>query len=65
LHHASEIIYADHLELGKSRKLEPVGVSCSVCERLDCTQRSQPPIGYDLRFDSNMRRVGMYDLDGS
>ena len=63
LHHANDVVYADHLETGKHKQLEPVGVNCSVCERLECTQRSQPPIGYELRFDSHMRRVGLYDLD--
>jgi predicted transcriptional regulator/DNA-binding XRE family transcriptional regulator len=63
LHHSSDIVYADHLDTGKNKMLDAVGVNCSVCERLDCTQRSHPPIGYELRFDSHMRRVGLYDLD--
>lgn len=63
LHHANEIVYADNLDSGKNRQLEAVGVNCSVCERLDCAQRSHPPIGYELRFDSHIRRVGLYDLD--
>jgi predicted transcriptional regulator len=63
LHHSSDIVYADHLDTGKNRMLDAVGVNCSVCERLDCSQRSHPPIGYELRFDSHKRRVGLYDLD--
>ena len=35
LHHANDIVYADHLETGKHKQLEPVGVNCSVCERLE------------------------------
>ena len=62
LHHAPEIIYADRLDLGKNKVLDPVGINCSVCERMDCTQRSHPPIGHELRFDGPMRRVGFYDL---
>jgi predicted transcriptional regulator/transcriptional regulator with XRE-family HTH domain len=65
LHHAGDIVYADQLDTGKNKQLETVGVNCSVCERLDCTQRSHPPIGYELRFDSHMRRVGLYDLDAN
>jgi len=63
LHHARDIIYADQLDINRPRHLEPIGIGCAACERMDCTQRAHPPIGHELRFDGHMRRVGLYDLD--
>ena len=63
LHHARDIIYADHIDTGKPKNLEPIGIGCAACERMDCNQRAHPPIGHELRFDGHMRRAGMFDLD--
>ncbi|HBD51233.1 MAG TPA: XRE family transcriptional regulator, partial [Alphaproteobacteria bacterium] len=63
LHHARDIIYADQIDTGKPKNLEPIGIGCAACERMDCTQRAHPPIGHELRFDGHMRRAGMFDLD--
>ncbi|MEK9710642.1 MAG: short-chain fatty acyl-CoA regulator family protein [Alphaproteobacteria bacterium] len=63
LHHARDIIYADHMDISKPKQLELIGIGCAACERMDCTQRAHPPIGHELRFDGHMRRVGLYDLD--
>lgn len=62
LHHARDIVYADQLETGKSRQLDPIGIGCAVCERMDCAQRAHPPVGHEVRFDSHLRRIGLYDL---
>ena len=62
LHHARDMIYADQIDISKSARLDQIGVGCSVCERMDCTQRAHPPIGHELRFDGPMRRIGLYDL---
>ena len=63
LHHARDIIYADQIDTGKPKNLEPIGIGCAACERMDCTQRAHPPIGHELRFDGHMRRAGIFDLD--
>ena len=52
----------DPIDISKSARLDQIGVGCSVCERMDCTQRAHPPIGHELRFDGPMRRIGLYDL---
>lgn len=62
LHHARDMIYADQIDISKSARLDQIGVGCSVCERMECTQRAHPPIGHELRFDGPMRRIGLYDL---
>jgi predicted transcriptional regulator/DNA-binding XRE family transcriptional regulator len=62
LHHARDMIYSDQMDLSKSAALDMIGVGCTVCERMECTQRAHPPIGHTLRFDGPMRRIGLYDL---
>ncbi|MEQ9639576.1 MAG: short-chain fatty acyl-CoA regulator family protein [Alphaproteobacteria bacterium] len=54
--HAKQLVYATGLDL-KSAPVTPIGVSCRVCERLDCAQRAHPPLNHRLRIDENIRRV--------
>lgn len=61
--HARDIVHADHLDLGKSMKAVPIGIGCHVCERMDCAQRSQPPLGHHVRFDPYTRKLGLFDLE--
>jgi len=64
LHHARDIVYADAFDLSKRRQLDPIGIGCAVCERMDCAQRAHPPVGHEVRFDGHSRRIGLYDLEG-
>ncbi len=59
---AGRLIYADGLDLGRSEAFEPVGVSCRICERQDCHQRSVPPLEKALEIDPNRRDVLPYRL---
>ena len=52
--HARELIYADGLDLDPERAV-PVGVSCRVCERIDCRQRALPPLSHHLEIDADLR----------
>ena len=42
--HARELVYADGIDLENPKAAVPVGVTCRLCERLDCEQRAFPPI---------------------
>ena len=64
MHHAPDLVYGDDLEGSKRRQLDPIGIGCAVCERMDCAQRAHPPVGHEVRFDGNSRRIGLYDLEG-
>ena len=64
MHHARDLVYAGDLEGTKRRQLDPIGIGCAVCERMDCAQRAHPPVGHEVRFDGNSRRIGLYDLEG-
>lgn len=48
--HAAALVYADGLELNRPRAFQPIGISCRICPRADCHQRSVPPIDRPLRI---------------
>jgi XRE family transcriptional regulator, fatty acid utilization regulator len=58
--HASALIYADDLDL--TRGFEPIGISCRICERADCHQRSVPPLERRLHVNPNRRGVLPYEI---
>ncbi|WP_163846900.1 helix-turn-helix domain-containing protein [Pseudooceanicola aestuarii] len=60
--HADALVYADGLDLGNPRAFEPIGISCRICERVDCHQRSVPPLERKLSIDPNSRDVLPYDV---
>lgn len=51
--HAEGLVYADGLDLTKPRAFEPIGISCRICPRADCHQRSVPPIDRPLRIPAD------------
>ncbi|WP_343081195.1 helix-turn-helix domain-containing protein [Ostreiculturibacter nitratireducens] len=55
--HARDLVYADDLDLTKAAAFEPIGISCRICERKDCHQRSVPPL--ERRLDVNPDRRGL------
>ncbi|WP_435259513.1 helix-turn-helix domain-containing protein [Thioclava sp. FR2] len=58
--HADALVYADGLDL--KGRFEPIGISCRICERADCHQRSVPPLGRRLRVDPDRRDVLPYEI---
>ena len=42
--HAPEVVYSDGLDLNDAAAFEPIGISCRICERTECHQRSVPPL---------------------
>ncbi len=61
--HAPALVYADHLDTGSAAAYSPIGISCRICERRNCHQRSVPPLERHLRVDPNRRGVLPYQLD--
>jgi len=55
---ARNLVYGD----GVAGEATPVGVSCRVCERLDCTQRAHPPVNHRLRVDQTLRRAQPFEF---
>lgn len=60
--HAHDLVYADDLDL--TRGFEPIGISCRICERADCHQRSVPPLERRLRIDPGRRGLLPYEIEG-
>ncbi|MCB2110222.1 MAG: DUF2083 domain-containing protein [Defluviimonas sp.] len=60
--HAAQLVYADGLDLSAARAFEPIGISCRICERRHCHQRSVPPLERNLRVDPDRRGVLPYEI---
>lgn len=58
--HAGALVYADDLDLTRPSAFEPIGISCRICERPDCHQRSVPPLERRLRVDPDRRDLLPY-----
>ena len=58
--HADRLVYADGLDL--RGRFEPIGISCRICERPDCHQRSLPPLEKRLSVDPDRRGVIPYGI---
>lgn len=60
--HAKGLVYADDLDLTNARAYEPIGISCRICERPNCHQRSVPPLERRLRVDPDRRGLLPYEI---
>ncbi|OIQ24556.1 MAG: Cro/Cl family transcriptional regulator [Alphaproteobacteria bacterium MedPE-SWcel] len=58
--HADALVFADGLDVSQASAFEPIGISCRICERPDCHQRSVPPLERRLSVDANARGVLPY-----
>ncbi len=59
---AKQLVYGDAVDPKSDRAAAEVGVSCRVCERLDCAQRAHPPLNHRLRLDENVRRIAPFAI---
>lgn len=48
--HAPALVYSDGLDPGEPRAYQEIGISCRICPRRNCHQRSVPPIDRSLRI---------------
>jgi predicted transcriptional regulator len=60
--HADQIVYADGLNTKLASAYQPIGISCRICERVGCHQRSVPPLEGKLRIDPNHRDALPYEV---
>lgn len=61
--HAGKLTYAADLDLGREPTYEPIGISCRICPRSGCLQRSVPPLDGRLSIDPDRREIVPYRLD--
>ncbi|MFO1164097.1 MAG: short-chain fatty acyl-CoA regulator family protein [Paracoccus sp. (in: a-proteobacteria)] len=60
--HAREMIYADGLDIGTPQLFEPIGVSCRICPRANCHQRSVPPMDRHIRIPQDRSGPLPYEI---
>ncbi|GGH30472.1 hypothetical protein SAMN05444007_105171 [Cribrihabitans marinus] len=60
--HADALVYADGLDVGNATAFEPIGISCRICDRPDCHQRSVPPLERRLEVDTDRRGTLPYTV---
>ncbi len=58
--HARELVYSGGVDVENLDAAVPVGVTCRLCEHLDCAQRAFPAILHPLRIEENVRGVSFY-----
>lgn len=63
--HADQLVYADDLDVGRDAAFQPIGISCRICERANCHQRSVPPLERALAVDHDRRDVLPYSIPGA
>ncbi len=60
IRYASEIVYADGLNVADPQVVTPIGVSCRTCPRTDCAERAMPSLSQKLAIDENVRGPSTY-----
>ena len=60
---ADQLVYADGLDLSETASFEPIGISCRICARRDCHQRSVPPLERQLAVRHNTRNTLPYEVE--
>ena len=58
--HARRLVYSDGLDIDNLAAAVPIGITCRLCERADCTARAVPSLGGSLRIDENVRGVSFF-----
>jgi hypothetical protein len=61
--HAPNLVYADGMDVGRAEAFEPIGISCRICERKTCHQRSVPPLERQLSVDPDRRGILPYAVN--
>ncbi|SEO94656.1 hypothetical protein SAMN04490248_1172 [Salinihabitans flavidus] len=60
--YAAALVFADHMDIDNPNAYEPIGISCRICERRDCHQRSVPPLERQLTINENERHTLPYEV---
>ncbi|MEL7343380.1 MAG: short-chain fatty acyl-CoA regulator family protein [Pseudomonadota bacterium] len=60
--HATALVYADGMALKEESAFEPIGISCRICTRRGCHQRSVPPLEKALAISHDERGVLPYRI---
>lgn len=61
--HADALVYADNMDVNNDSAFEPIGISCRICERKTCHQRSVPPLERRLTINADERGTLPYEVN--
>ncbi|MEX0316816.1 MAG: short-chain fatty acyl-CoA regulator family protein [Ruegeria sp.] len=61
--HADALVYADNMDVNNASAYEPIGISCRICERKTCHQRSVPPLERRLTINADERGTLPYEVN--
>jgi predicted transcriptional regulator/transcriptional regulator with XRE-family HTH domain len=59
--HAGRTVYGADIDLGRA-SFDPIGISCRLCERRNCAQRSVPPLAAAISVPQDRRSIVPYDI---
>jgi predicted transcriptional regulator len=57
---ARRLVYSDAVNLDHPQGAVPIGITCRLCDREDCTARAFPSIRRPLQVDENVRGVSFF-----
>ncbi len=61
---ATGMVYSDAVDLENRTRASEIGVSCRICDRMDCSQRAFPPVHQRFRINENERGISPYASAG-
>jgi predicted transcriptional regulator/DNA-binding XRE family transcriptional regulator len=61
--YASQLVYADDLDVTDPDRFDPIGTGCRICERSNCGHRSVPPLARDIKVDHHARNAVPFQVD--
>ena len=60
---AKKLVYAGDLDLTNTSGFEPIGISCRICERQHCPQRSVPPLTAGIAVPEGRRAIVPFEIE--
>lgn len=63
--HADRLVYTRVADAPRAAAATPIGISCRLCHRADCTARAAPPIGRDVLPDDFRRTSSPFGFSDS
>jgi predicted transcriptional regulator/transcriptional regulator with XRE-family HTH domain len=64
LKHASRLVYSMGMDLATA-DATPIGVTCRLCERVNCSQRAEPPLTREIVFDETTRGISPFQFSAA
>ena len=63
--HADRLVYTQAQPVSAPEMATPIGVTCRLCQRIECTARSAPPIGRQILPDDFRRTAAPFGFSDS